>query len=297
MKKFTFKKIDAFATPKSDGNPAGYVMLNSFAEITPGEMQRIARELQGFVCEVGYAVKRGPNSYELKYYSAEREVDLCGHATIAIMHDILKNDSSRKNTEIEIKNNMGILKVDNRIAEENAVFIMAPPPVHKMPVPNTEAIAQQLGLSIDDIDERLPISIINAGLDTLLVPVKSLTALLASKPVLFELKRFCLDSGCDIIEIFTPNTAQAENDYRVRVFAPTFGYLEDPATGSGNSALGYYLEERHIWEKELLSIEQNASKDNFNVVRLRRKKESDGSIKVYFGGSGILRISGEYYLP
>jgi predicted PhzF superfamily epimerase YddE/YHI9 len=31
------------------------------------------------------------------------------------------------------------------------------------------------------------------------------------------------------------------NDFRVRVFAATFGYLEDPATGSGNSALGYYL--------------------------------------------------------
>lgn len=34
MKQFKFKKIDAFATEQSSGNPAGYISLNSFDEIS-----------------------------------------------------------------------------------------------------------------------------------------------------------------------------------------------------------------------------------------------------------------------
>ena len=43
MKTFTFKKIDAFATATSGGNPAAAVYLDSFESITEQEMQRIAR--------------------------------------------------------------------------------------------------------------------------------------------------------------------------------------------------------------------------------------------------------------
>ena len=46
MKKFKFKKIDAFATEKSDGNPAGYIWLNSHSDIDDKEMLQIAKELK-----------------------------------------------------------------------------------------------------------------------------------------------------------------------------------------------------------------------------------------------------------
>ena len=45
MKEFTFKKIDAFATTKSDGNSAGFIRLDSEDSTDKSEMQRIAREL------------------------------------------------------------------------------------------------------------------------------------------------------------------------------------------------------------------------------------------------------------
>ena len=33
----------------------------------------------------------GDHTFVLKYYSSEREVDFCGHATISIMYDLMKN--------------------------------------------------------------------------------------------------------------------------------------------------------------------------------------------------------------
>ncbi len=75
MKKFKFKKINAFATENSDGNPAGMVSLNESDHITTNEMLLIAKELKGFVSEVGYVKQIDKNTFDLKYYSSEREVD------------------------------------------------------------------------------------------------------------------------------------------------------------------------------------------------------------------------------
>ncbi|WP_020613980.1 PhzF family phenazine biosynthesis protein [Sediminispirochaeta bajacaliforniensis] len=87
-----------------------------------------------------------------------------------------------------------------------------------------------------------------------------------------------------------------ENDYRVRVFAPMFGYLEDPATGSGNSALGYYLMSNSMWDKKMLRIEQNNSMESFNLIQLQRKEDSNKNQRVLFGGGANKRIEGEYHL-
>ena len=91
MKEYIFKKIDAFATEKSDGNPAGYIWLDSLSDISDQKMLQIAQELKGFVNEVGYIAQIGQNEFDLRYYSSEREVEFCGHATIAIMYDIVKS--------------------------------------------------------------------------------------------------------------------------------------------------------------------------------------------------------------
>ena len=95
MKKYRFKKMDAFASGSSTGNPAAAVYPDSFEDIADREMQQIARELKGFVSEVGFIAKAGPDRYKLRYFSAEKEVEFCGHATIAIMYDLLKNDAER----------------------------------------------------------------------------------------------------------------------------------------------------------------------------------------------------------
>lgn len=295
MKKFHFKKIDAFATQQSGGNPAGYIWLDSKDDISITEMQRIAQELKGFVNEVGFMYKTGENKFGLKFYSSEREVDFCGHATIAIMYDLLKNnDNLRKYNLLKIQTNRGELEVENRIEHENAVFIMSPIPQVKKEIPDIEKILTGLKIQVNEVDRSLPIKIINAGLWTLIVPIKTLKSILSISPNINELKEFCIDSGIDIIEVFTKDVANKTHDYRTRVFAPTFGYLEDPATGSGNSALGYYLLENDMWNRKTITIEQNEKIDNYNIVKLQKKQDDKNIQRVLFGGGAITRIDGKY---
>ncbi len=295
MREYRFKKIDAFATDKSDGNPAGYIILDRLADISESEMLRIAKELKGFVNEVGYVAKTGKNEFDLRYYSSEREVDFCGHATIAILYDLIKTDDSLINIPtLTINTNKGTLSVENRFRESDSVFIMSPKPeIKEIPITIKE-LANRLRLDKDKINSDFPISVINAGLSTLIVPITDLDSILSISPDLDKLKDYCINQGIDIIEVFTSNVRDKSNDYRTRVFAPTFGYIEDPATGSGNSAFGYYLINNDMWTTESLIIEQNGLIDDYNIVRLQKKIDKNNNQRVCFGGGAITRIEGKY---
>ncbi|HEQ72671.1 MAG TPA: PhzF family phenazine biosynthesis protein, partial [Spirochaetia bacterium] len=132
MKKLPFKKIDAFATVLSDGNPAGYIRLRHPEEVSPVEMRVIATQLKGFVNEVGFAAEGPDGSLALTYYSSEREVEFCGHATIAIMYDLIAGDGELAEKEIvTIHTSQGSLPVYNRLRDEDAVYVTAPAPEYK----------------------------------------------------------------------------------------------------------------------------------------------------------------------
>ncbi len=297
MTKYSLKKIDAFATEKSTGNPAGYITLNSLTDISEQNMLQIATELKGFVNEVGYVAQINENEFELRYYSSEKEVDFCGHATIAILYDLINtNDKLQKFSTLKINTNKGKLTVYNEIEKENAVFIMSPYPEIHDAIPNIEDISQNLKIDNSQIDTKFPLSIINAGLTTLIVPITDLQSILNIKPNKEDLKTFCIVSNIDIIEVFTKDVNKESSNFRTRVFAPTFGYLEDPATGSGNSAFGYYLIKNNMWREGIITIEQNGLKDNFNIVKLKKQKDSNNNIRVCFGENAITRIEGKYCL-
>lgn len=297
MKTFAFKKIDAFATQNSGGNPAGVIYLDTGQIISVQEMQRIARELKGFVSEVGYVRQLDETSFDLKYYSAEREVDFCGHATVAIMYDLVKNNAAliHKQT-LKIVTNKGTLIVENRIMQQDAVFISAPNPTFMSWNVAKQDLAQALNISPDDINDAFPTSIVNAGLQTLIVPINTLQATLTVLPRLETLKQFCQDNAIDIITMFTDEVADKSNAYRTRIFAPTFGYLEDPATGSGNAAFGHYLLQNGQWDGKSMALEQNGEYAKPNIVKLATKFDEQSESQVIFGGGAIVRIEGTYFL-
>ena len=273
------------------------VYLDAFDDITTDEMLRIAKELKGFVSEVGYVRGIDENTFDLKYYSSEREVDFCGHATIAIMYDLIKNsDNLIRKKQINIITSKGNLIVENRIRNEDAVFITAPVPIFSPKEVNTESIAKALRIDLDEINSGYPTSVVNSGLETLIVPIKSLNVILSISPILDELKLFCIKNLIDIITVYTDQAVDKKNRYRTRVFAPTFGYLEDPATGSGNSAFGYYLMKNKIWDGTFMSLEQNGSFETPNIIKLMAKDTEGGTSQVVFGGGAIVRIDGDYIL-
>jgi len=289
-----FKKIDAFTEGNSSGNPAGYVYMDRADSLNEEEMQQIAAELKGYVNEVGY-VNREEKGFRLRYYSSECEVAFCGHATIAIMYDIISADPALiGEPEVELEVNSGTLAAFNHIKDENAVYIMAPEPGFLERNLNLPEIAEAIDAEQAIFDLQKPFRVIDGGLRTLILPLISLDDCLKLHPNQEKLRKFCLDNEIDIVHVFTAETSTAAAKYRTRVFAPKFGYLEDPATGSGNSAFGYYLIGSHSWPGDF-TIEQGPSRSCPNFVKLKRY-QADGSDRILFGGCGVTRIEGNYCL-
>jgi PhzF family phenazine biosynthesis protein len=255
-------------------------------------MQQIGFELKGYVNEVGF-VYRENDLYHLRYYSAVSEVAFCGHATIAILYYLLKSESSSQ-SEVTIRVKAGDLTVYNCLAEEDAVYITAPTPQHFDFRMTPGEIAEALAIQSDAINTVMPIRLIDAGLRTLLVPINGLDVALGMHPDQEKLRQFCLANDFDIVHVFSGETANPANLYRTRVFAPKFGYLEDPATGSGNSAFGYYLLAENCWPGDFC-LEQGPNRDNPNIVKIKRQT-STGEDRILFGGSATTRIDGQYLL-
>ncbi len=290
MKKYIYKKSDAFTADISLGNPAACIYTGR-DKLSEEEMLSIAKQHKGFVSEVVYCSNSDTYDCKLTYYSSECEVDFCGHGTIAAMYELLKSDDKlRCKKEIVFETNRkGALVLYNEIKEEDAVYIEAPAPVYYAINLTAAEAANALGIDVSLILTKYPISLIDAGLKTLIIPIASLECEISIFPDIKTLEEFCSDKGVDIILIFSTYASQPEFISHTRVFAPKFGYLEDPATGSGNSAFGYYMYENKLWDGGYISLEQGGKDRIYNTVKLKMKDN-----KVLFGGKATIRIDGYY---
>jgi PhzF family phenazine biosynthesis protein len=292
MKRLKYKKIDAFTSGESLGNPAACLFTGK-EELSEEEMLSIAKQHKGFVSEVIFCSDSQTADCKLTYYSSECEVDFCGHGTIATMYEMIAGDEklhSKKEFVIDT-NKKGRLIVYNRIPDEDAVYITAPQAQYLTVPASVVDIAEALNIPVDAISDSLPVDFIDAGLKTLIVPLKDYELEISLFPDEKNLRQFCLDKGIDIILMFTKETGQAGFAAHTRVFAPRFGYLEDPATGSGNSAFGNYMLKNGLWDGSPISIEQGGNDRIFNTVRLTTRGKD-----VLFGGRATLRIDGVYLL-
>lgn len=288
---YRYRLVDAFVAEGSSGNPAACFFLDEGQCLTEAEMQAVAKEHKGIASEVAYCTTKD-GTIHLAYFSPESEVDFCGHATIACMHSLIKDSPELlAKREITVQTNRkGALTVYNELESHDSVLISAPKPVWIGTHLDNHSIAESLGIPDDVIDGTHPMDLIDAGLRTLIVPLSTLAAVLSVSPQEQTLREFCIANGIDIVVVFSNETESLQRIAHTRVFAPRFGYLEDPATGSGNSALGYYMLQNRLWDGSPCIIEQGPGGQAFNAVRLSLL---DG--RVLFGGNVAVRVDGFYY--
>jgi len=292
MKQYRYVKSNAFTSGESLGNPAACI-FTGHEGLSLEQMQAIAAEHKGFVMEVVFCSKSDVADCKLTYYSSECEVEFCGHGTIATMYTMVKEtlELMAKPVITAETNRKGIIEVFNAINEEDAVYITAPDPIEHPMKLSIAQIEDELSLPQGAIRKDLPVRIIDAGLRTLLVPIADLDTAISVYPGEQSLKTFCESNDIDIILVFSKQTDDSSAFAHTRVFAPKFGYLEDPATGSGNSAFANYLLSEGLWKGEPITIEQGGNNRIFNSVKLKCQ-----DAKVLFGGKATKKIEGTYYI-
>jgi PhzF family phenazine biosynthesis protein len=215
----TMYQVDAFASRVFTGNPAAVVPL---VEWLPEEvMQSIAMENN--LAETAYFVKQGED-YGLKWFTPEREIDLCGHATLASAYVVMEILEPGR-TRVVFHTRSGALTV----TREGEVFSMDFPARPPEVVDAAAGLVEALG--------GAPQAVMAAR--DYMVVYGSEAEVLALKPDMLAL------SGLDRFGIIVTAPGAAEGvDFVSRFFAPAAGVPEDPVTGSAHCTLIPYWAER-----------------------------------------------------
>jgi PhzF family phenazine biosynthesis protein len=146
-------QIDAFAEKVFTGNPAAVCILHEW--LSDSTMQQIAMENN--LAETAYAVKV-ENHYEIRWFTPELEVDLCGHATLATAY-VLFNYYGVATQSIAFHSpRSGRLTVEKN---SNGLLIMDFPKDETKMVESSDAINNAIG--------AVPIKTIKGKTDYLLI--------------------------------------------------------------------------------------------------------------------------------
>ena len=127
--------VDAFSDRVFHGNPAAICILDQW--LPQEQMMDITRENN--LSETAFAVKK-QDRYHLRWFTPAREIDLCGHATLAAAFVVLTKIEPQKNTVI-----FETLSGNLTITRHNGLYEMDFPAYELREVPVTRQMADALG--------------------------------------------------------------------------------------------------------------------------------------------------------
>lgn len=213
-------QIDAFTSKLFGGNPAAVCILESWLETDL--MQQIAAENN--LAETAFAVKN-TNHYELRWFTPEIEVDLCGHATLATAFVIFNYYGYKENTLRFISPRNGELLVQK---SESGLLTM------DFPTDDVTLVSEQT--NITKAIGKQPLETYKGKTDYMLI-YESQAEIEVINP------NFHLLNELDCRGVIV--TAKGnEVDFVSRFFAPQCGIPEDPVTGSAHTTLTPYWSEK-----------------------------------------------------
>lgn len=245
--------IDAFTDTLFKGNPAGVCLVDEFPE--ESLMKNIAYENN--LSETAFVVKR-KNHYDLRWFTPESEIDLCGHATLASAF-VIANFVDKSSFVMHFHTMSGILTV----TKNNDYYEMDFPTRMPTPIPITPLMNQAIGVAILEAH-------ISRDIILLLKNEQQVKDLLPSFSLINQIP------DCFGLVV----TAKGDSaDFVSRYFVPHAGIPEDPVTGSSHSSLIPF------WSKRL-------DKDKMTAKQLSKR---GGTLLCEYCGDRV-KISGKAIL-
>jgi PhzF family phenazine biosynthesis protein len=225
-------QVDAFSSTTLGGNPAAVCPLD---EWLPDE-KLLAIAAENNVAETAYFVPSG-DGYQLRWFTPEVEVDLCGHATLAASW-VLFNELSVEVETLRFSTRGGELRVSRR-GNLLAMDFPATVPVLCEPPPG---LLEALGIETAQ-------EVLEARDYIVVVETEAEVARLSPN---FALLKDVTSFGVSV------TTKGKEFDFISRWFGPKVGVNEDITTGAAHSWLAPYWANR--LGKQVLTAEQGGKR-------------------------------------
>jgi PhzF family phenazine biosynthesis protein len=254
--------VDAFTDVPFAGNPAAVCLLPESRDAA--WMQHVALEMQ--LSETAFLVRRGPDEFDLRWFTPAVEVDLCGHATLASAHALWESGAVAPDRMVRFHTRSGVLTAEKRDAWIELNFPATPP----APAPAPAGLAEAIGAE--------PRYTGKSRFDYL-IEVDSEAQVRALSPDFARLRTLPVRG----VIVTSPATTPGW-DFVSRFFAPGSGIDEDPVTGSAHCCLTPF------WSARLGTTEFVARQVSPRGGTLRVRLEGD---RVRLAGQAVTVLRGE----
>ena len=254
-------QVDAFTTKPFAGNPAGVCFLSE--TIPDSDMLNIAKEMN--LPETAFLYKND-SGYNLRWFTPQTEIELCGHATLAAAHILWETGDLAQDDPASFDTLSGRLT-----AQKNGTWIDL-----DFPAEHAKAVAAPVELT-----EALDVVPKYVGKNRFdyLVELESEAEVRNLKPDFYLLKNV----PCRGV-IVTSKADTEVYDFVSRFFAPAIGIDEDPVTGSAHCCLGPYWESR-LKKTDFVAFQLS---ERGGVIKVRVKTD-----RVILSGQAVTVINGE----
>jgi len=251
-------QVDAFTNTPFRGNPAAVCLLQ--APIPTPVMQAVAAEMN--LSETAFVQPPDPGGIRrLRWFTPTVEVPLCGHATLATAHVLLKEEGAKAPLRFDTLS--GVLTVDT---DDDGWLRMDFPSDPPDPARAPEGLLEALGCPSD--------ALVFKAVKAYVVRLKSQGDVLTVTPDMPALRR--VDLGPTALGVIVTAPGSGSVDFVSRFFGPWVGVDEDPVTGMAHTILGPY------WNRET----------GREVLWGSQLSDRGGHLRVRFAGERV-HVSGQ----
>jgi len=290
-----FVTLDVFTGTRFAGNPLAVVF--EAEGLDTATMQLIAREF-GHPETVFVLPPQNPaHRAKLRIFTPAIELPFAGHPTVGAAVALGRLDGKGAG-EIVVEENVGPVrcKIEPLDADSGrATFGIPKLPESVGPAADSTAIAEALGVDPADIGfDGISPSCWSAGNAFTFVPLRSMASIKRAHPDSSRFDAVLGTRGRATAYLFCRETAEAGNDFHARMFAPTFGIREDPATGSAAAAFAGLLAATGQYRDgaRLVRIEQGYEMGRPSLIELTLTMRGGTLAAATIGGGAIVVTEG-----
>ncbi len=302
MKKLPYLQTSVFVDDRyqfSGNQLATFWFNDANLKLSQEEMQGIAREMNYSESTFIFNSKLEQCIAKVRIFTPSRELKFAGHPTLGTAFVLKDKNIIKKNTK-KATLELGIGPTPILFNDDGTIGMIQNKPEFTDKYTNKNQIADILGINVEDILDDYPMQAVSTGFPFLIVPLKSLDAIksisLDVQKQLSTLESFCTQQ----LLVFTKETDHEDSHAHVRMFAPSVGVIEDPATGSAAGPLGAYLEHYKIIDNhnsgEAYNLEQGFEIKRPSKLITKCLIENQEIINMHVSGKVRKIAEGEFFL-
>ena len=232
---YRYRVVDVFTESALEGNPLA--VFTDATGLGAGTMQKIAKELNLSETTFVFPPADAAHAARVRIFTPAKEMPFAGHPTIGTAFVLLDEGVVSKDAgRFVLEEGVGPVAV--RVESgENPMIWLTTPPIHWGRVADAFECAAALGIRAADI-AGVPPQLLSAGNPTLFIAAidkEAVDRAWLDMAGAVSLKQAGEEPFCVFIFAATPEGAYS------RMFAPEYGVVEDPATGSATGPLAAYM--------------------------------------------------------